>query len=78
MRGNIQGISCLEGYVETLVENKKITAMKIMGSTVTVVSTNNVTEEKPIFNMGTASVVNFTNGSNCVIYVNKWFCNLLF
>ena len=67
-----------EGYVKTLVENKKIIATKIMGSSVTMCSTCNVTAEKSSFNMETASVVNFTNGSNCVIYVNEWFCNFRF
>lgn len=52
-RGNFQGIinmllghrgwksdSMAEGYVETSVENKKIIATKITGSSVTVGSTN--------------------------------------
>jgi hypothetical protein len=60
-----------EGYVETSVQNKKIIATKIMGSSDTLRSTSNVMVEKPSINLGTASGVNIENVSNCVIYVNK-------
>lgn len=60
-----------EGYVETSIENKKIIATKIMGSSVAVASTSKVTVEQPSFNLGTASGVHFTNISNCVININK-------
>jgi integrase len=60
-----------EGYVEASVQNKKIIATKIMGSSDTLRSTSNVMVEKPSINLGTASGVNIENVSNCVIYVNK-------
>lgn len=60
-----------EGYVETSIENKKIIATKIMGSSVSVGSSSKVTVEQPSFNLGTTSGVHFTNISNCVIHINK-------
>jgi hypothetical protein len=66
-----QADNVAEGYVETSVQNKKIIATKIMGSSDTLRSTSNVMVEKPSINLGTASGVNIENVSNCVIYVNK-------
>jgi hypothetical protein len=60
-----------QGYVETSVQNKKIIATKIMGSSNTLRSRSNVMVEKPSINLGTAPGVNIENVSNCVIYVNK-------
>jgi hypothetical protein len=47
-----------EGYVETSVQNKKIIATKIMGSSDTLRSTSIVMVEKPSINLETASGVN--------------------
>lgn len=68
--GGWKSDSVAEGYVETSVENKKIIATKIMGSSLTVASTNNVMVQEPSFNLGRAAV-NFESVSNCTIYINK-------